>query len=152
MKLITDTRERTPLRFQHLESVPGSLQTGDYSIQGLEHLFSIERKSIADLVQSVTSERKRFERELHRLRGFHFKRLLVIGSEQEIKEGKYFSKANPKAVLHSVYAMEARYDIPLIFSPTREAAALRVERWAFWYAREVQKNARRAETLHDSGY
>ncbi len=140
MKLITDTRERTPLCFQHLETVPGVLQTGDYSIQGLEHLFSVERKSIADLVQSVTRERKRFERELHRLRGFHFKRLLVIGTEQEIREGKYFSKTNPKAVLHSLYAFEARYDVPVIFVPTPEQAALIVERWAYWYAREIQKN------------
>jgi len=142
LALITDTREQNPLHFQHLEAVPGTLLTGDYSIQGLEHLFSVERKSIADLVQSVTRERKRFERELHRLRGFHFKRLLVIGTEQEIRDGNYFSKANPKAVLHSVYAFEARYDVPVIFAPTPEQAAVLVERWAYWYAREVQKNAK----------
>jgi hypothetical protein len=80
----------------------------------------------------VTRDRQRFERELHRLRGFHFKRLLVIGTEQEIRAGQYQS---------NVYAFEARYDVPVIFSPTPEQAALLVERWAYWYAREVQKNA-----------
>jgi len=143
LTLITDIREQNPLHFQHLEAVPGTLLTGDYSIQGLEHLFSVERKSIADLVQSVTRERDQFERELHRLRGFHFKRLLVIGTEQEIRDGNYSSKANPKAVFHSLYAFEARYDVPVIFVPTPEQAALLVERWAYWYAREVQKNAKR---------
>jgi len=121
MKLITDTRERAPLHFQHLEAVPGTLQTGDYSIHGLEHLFSIERKSIADL---VTRDHKRFERELHRLRGFHFKRLLIVGTEKEIRSGDYYSSANPKAVFHSLYAFEAQYDVPVIFAPTPEQAAV----------------------------
>jgi hypothetical protein len=31
--------------------------------------------------------RERFERELNRLRGFRFKRLLIIGSEREIRQG-----------------------------------------------------------------
>ncbi len=54
--IITDTREQTPLVFEHLpsEHLPserGSLQSGDYSILGLEHDFAIERKSIPDLCQ-----------------------------------------------------------------------------------------------------
>jgi hypothetical protein len=32
--------------------------------------------------------RQRFERELHRLRGFRFARLLVVGSEEEILQGQ----------------------------------------------------------------
>ena len=30
--------------------------------------------------------RVRFERELHRLRGYRFKRLLIVGSEKDIRE------------------------------------------------------------------
>ena len=39
MRLVIDTREQTPLNFQNSEAVQGTLQTGDYSVQGLEHLL-----------------------------------------------------------------------------------------------------------------
>ena len=140
--IITDTREQTPLPFSNLPTIPGTLLTGDYSIRGLEHLFSVERKTVDDLVHSVIQQRERFEKELHRLRGFHFARLLIIGTEQQIEQGHYRSQANPKAVLHSMYALEIRYSVPIVFSPTPQAAALLVERWAYWYAREICKNAK----------
>src|SRR6478752_8650758 len=82
--IIVDTREQTPLSFARLESVRGTLRTGDYSVKGLEDLFSVERKTVADLVGCCMADnRERFERELHRLRGYRFKRLLVVGSEAE---------------------------------------------------------------------
>ena len=77
----------------------GTLYTGDYSILGLEELIAIERKSIADLVACCMGEnRERFERELHRLRGFRFKRLLILGSRGEIELQRYYSRIAPKAV------------------------------------------------------
>jgi ERCC4-type nuclease len=140
-RLIIDSREQTPFQFTQLVSAKGTLQSGDYSIQGLEHLFAVERKSLDDLAGSIGTERERFERELHRLRGFRFKRLLIIGSEDAIVNHRYRSQITPKAVLHSLYAIEARYDIPVIFAPTPEAGARLIERWAVWFAREVAKDA-----------
>jgi ERCC4-type nuclease len=147
MKIIVDTREQNPLMFTRYEAVRGSLLSGDYSIAGLEHLFSIERKSIADLVQSVTTGRERFERELHRLRGFDFARLLIVGREEEVRAGHYRSTAKPKAVLHSLHAFEVRYDIPVVWADTPEDAAKLIERWGFWYARETAKNAAGLEAM-----
>jgi hypothetical protein len=43
--------------------------------------------------------RERFERELHRLRGYRFKRLFVVGSEAAILAGQYHSNIKPNAVL-----------------------------------------------------
>jgi len=92
--IVVDTREQEPLIFSRLQSVSATLITGDYSVKGLECLFAIERKSIGDLVACCMGEnRQRFERELHRLRGFRFARLLVVGSEEEILQGKYISIA-----------------------------------------------------------
>ena len=67
--IVVDTREQKPLSFQRLEAVPGTLAIGDYSIAGLEHLFAVERKTIADLVGccAPAENRSRFERELHKL-------------------------------------------------------------------------------------
>ncbi len=141
MKIIIDTREQTPLIFTRYESERGTLQSGDYSISGLTHKFAVERKSIDDLVQSVTRERERFERELHRLRGYDFKRLLIIGTEDEIINRHYHSKVNPKSILHSVNAFEVRYDIPIIWAKNATIGARYIEKWAYWYAREIQKQA-----------
>jgi DNA excision repair protein ERCC-4 len=135
--IIVDTREQTPLAFKNLPARPGTLATGDYSFVGAEELFSVERKSIPDLITSCTTERGRFERELHRLRGFRFARLLVVGSEAEILAHNYRSNAVPKAILHSLWAFEARYNVPVVFVPDIDHAAVLVERWAFWFAREV---------------
>ena len=136
--IIVDTREQDPLVFSRLQSERGTLTTGDYSIKGLETLFSIERKSVADLVSCCTGEqRQRFERELHRLRGFRFKRLLIIGSELDIQNCRYHSSIKPQSVFATLGAFEVRYDVPVVFSPTPELAAVQIERWAYWFSREV---------------
>jgi len=139
--MLVDTREQTPLLFSRLPSVRGTLTTGDYSIVGGEDLFSVERKSIPDLVASVTGERERFERELHRLRGYRFKRLLVVGTRGEVESHRYRSNASPKSVFSSVSAFEVRYDLPVVWAATPEEAAVMVEGWAWWFARELRQAA-----------
>jgi ERCC4-type nuclease len=48
--IVIDTHEIQPLSFQRLQTVRGTLTTGDYSNSGLEDLFAVERKTVADLV------------------------------------------------------------------------------------------------------
>lgn len=109
-----------------------------YSNLGMEDLFAIERKSISDLISCCMGEsRKRFERELHRLRGFRFKRLVVVGTEYQILEGNYRSNIKPQAVLGTLRAFEIRYDIPTLFFETPELAGRQIESWAFWFTREM---------------
>jgi DNA excision repair protein ERCC-4 len=140
--LIVDTREQTPLPFTRLESIPGTLTSGDYSVAGLEDLFAIERKSIGDLVGCCAgSNRERFERELHRLRGFHFARLLVVGSPDDISDGAYHSRIKPQSVWATLHAFEARFDLPVVFQPSPEVAGAWVETLAYWFAREVVLSA-----------
>jgi DNA excision repair protein ERCC-4 len=136
--IIVDTREQNSLPFSRLKTQTGTLITGDYSVAGLESLFSIERKTVVDLVGcSVGQNRDRFERELHRLRGFQFKRLLIVGSETEILKGDYRSNIKPAAVLGTLRAFEVRYNVPVVFCETAESAASRIELWAFYFAREM---------------
>jgi len=94
--IVIDSREQEPLSFSRLQCRTGTLTSGDYSVCGLEHLFAVERKTISDLVGCcVGQNRERFERELHRLCGFRFKRLVVIGTESEILQGDYRSNIKP---------------------------------------------------------
>jgi DNA excision repair protein ERCC-4 len=135
--IVIDSREQGPIVFSRLTSRRGILVTGDYSVKGLEHLFAVERKSISDLVGCcMGNNRERFERELHRLRGFRFKRLLIVGTEAQILKADYRSNIKPQAVLGTLRAFEVRYDVPVVFCETAETAASRIESWAFWYARE----------------
>ena len=71
--VIIDSREQAPLAFANLPSEVGTLDTGDYSIRGLEHLVAVERKSLDDLLGIVGRDRQRFRRELQRLRGFRYR-------------------------------------------------------------------------------
>lgn len=140
--IIIDTREQTPLAFTRLPSVTGTLTTGDYSFAGAEELFAIERKSIPDLVGCCVGEsRERFFRELHRLRGYRFKRLLIVGSREEIEAGAYRSRITPAAVLATLTTIEARFDVPVVFAATPADGAHMVEGWAWYFAREIVESA-----------
>ena len=136
-KIITDIPEQTPLLFTNLVTVLGTLTSGDYAPRGLEHIATIERKSAADLVSSVTHDRDRFERELHRLRGMHFARVIVTASRDVIAAGAYRSNANPRAVLASCDTFEVRYGVPFVFMEDDTAAALLVERWVWLVCRKI---------------
>ena len=139
-ELVVDTREQTPLEFRNIPADTGTLYTGDYSIRGFEDDFAIERKTISDLVASLTRDRDRFMRELLRLRGCAFRRLLIVGSVQDIEKGNYRSKASPRSIMASLSAIEARFYLPILFEETEDRAALRVERLAFWSWREHAKH------------
>jgi hypothetical protein len=59
-------------------------------------------KSIDDLSSCcLAGNRDRFEHKLQRLRGYRFKRLLVVGTREDIAAGRYHSRISPKAVLRS---------------------------------------------------
>ena len=146
--IIVDTREQEPLEFRRLPSRVGTLTQGDYSVAGLESDVAIERKSIPDLVGSLTSGRERFMREIDRLRGCGFGRLLIVGTEADIHSGRYRSNAKPKSILHSLYAIESR-GLPVVFTPSPCEAAALIERWAWWRSRAVLQAGNRL--LEESG-
>jgi DNA excision repair protein ERCC-4 len=149
--ILIDTREQTPLPFAHFPTERATLPTGDYSAKGIEPSFCIERKSLADLVGSLTADRARFTRELERMRGYAFRRLLVIGSRNEIERHAYRSKATPASILGSLWAFEVRYGVPVVFAATPEEGAEQIERWAFYTLRERLKEADELRRLYLTG-
>jgi ERCC4-type nuclease len=77
--VIIDTREQQPWQFtsSQINNIEHTkLDTGDYSIKGLEHLLCIERKkSVAELAGNITADR--FKNELLRMSTFKYKFLLL---------------------------------------------------------------------------
>lgn len=139
--LLVDTREQRPLQFSHLPAESATLYTGDYSVKGLEEVFAVERKSLADLAGSLTRERDRFMREMHRLRGYQFPYLLAIGDDMELSRLIAQGRLKLHQVEHSLRAIESRYGVHVERVYTEEQAARLVETWAFCAWREAMKPA-----------
>lgn len=139
--LLVDTREKKPLQFSHLPAEPATLYTGDYSVKGLEEYFAVERKSLADLAGSLTRERDRFMREMHRLRGYPCAYLLIVGDEIEMQRLIAQGRLKLHQVEHSLRAIESRYGVHVERAYTEEQAARLVETWAFCAWREAMKPA-----------
>lgn len=77
--VIRDTREQRPWGLVHTsvaEIIEHKLDTGDYSIQGLEDKLCIERKkSVSELAGNIID--KRFKNELERMAKFKYKFLIL---------------------------------------------------------------------------
>ncbi|MEW6351603.1 MAG: ERCC4 domain-containing protein [Thermodesulfobacteriota bacterium] len=133
--LIQDSREQNGYSalFQSPCIVQG-LELGDYSVAGLTDLIAVERKSLPDLLQSVTHERQRFERELKQARGLHRFFVVVESGPASILAGDYqHSKAHPNAVWATIMSWSTKY-CPFILAGTREHGARIVEGLLTQYA------------------
>jgi len=142
--IVQDSREQRG--YSELFTAPcaiGCLPTGDYSIRGLESLVSIERKSLPDLLQSLTRERERFERELYRGRALRFFAVIVECDASDILQGRFgrFSSVNPVAIWESIAAFSVRY-APFIYAGDRDTGARLCESLLMKFARECWLTAR----------
>jgi DNA excision repair protein ERCC-4 len=120
--IIRDTREQTPFNFGSWPVEEGTLQSGDYSIKHLEDSIAIERKSLPDLVGCIGRGRDRFERELHRLRGYRYAAVVVEATYREICEGNWRGQVTPAQVVGSIAAWRPRYRVDFIFADSHELA------------------------------
>jgi len=135
--IIIDTREQAPLVFGNLPTERDTLDTGDYSIRGLEHVVACERKSLPDLVACCGSERERFVRGLERLQGRRFRCVVVESTLAEIEAGDWRGKILPQVVLGSIASWSVRYGLPFFFCGDPDATARFTERWLYMAARCV---------------
>lgn len=98
------------------------LQTGDYSVLGLENVVSVERKSLDDLIGSfLTSNRDRFNSEIDRLVNFQAKALVCEGSWNDITEARYRSRMHPNAAFGSIMSLIER-GVPVVMAGSRSNA------------------------------
>jgi hypothetical protein len=69
--MVVDTREKRPYRFPGINDVVRKeLNVGDYTHEGFEDTYAVERKSLDDLATSLGAERNRFENEIRRANGW----------------------------------------------------------------------------------
>jgi ERCC4-type nuclease len=138
--VLVDTREQQPLPLManHRNWIAGerrvALKTGDYSVEGMESLLALERKSLADLVDCTVTSRERFLFCCSRLAKFRWKAILVEASYEDIKRGwdteEIQSDVHPNAVCGLLDAIEAKFGIPILLtSRHRELATERAASW-----------------------
>jgi ERCC4-type nuclease len=136
--LIEDSREQLGYASEGLfqtAHVVSCLEIGDYSLAGAEGQIAIERKSLPDLIQSLTWERTRFERELKLSRSWHRFYVVCESTPAEIFSGAYRSEATPKAIWETIAAFSIRY-CPFLFTGDRRHGAMLTESLLLKYARE----------------
>ncbi len=141
--VLVDTREQLPLPLfaNHRNWIAGerrvALKTGDYSIEGMENLLALERKSLADMVDCTVTSRQRFLLCCSRLATFRWKAILIEASYEDIKRGwdtdEIQSDVHPNAVCGLLDAIEAKFGIPILL--TSRHRDLATERAASWLSK-----------------
>lgn len=138
MKIAIDTREQLPYHFT-TPTVKAALPTGDYSVAGLEHLVSIERKSLNDLIGCLCNGRTRFEKEPARGKALDYFAIVIECSLSDIAKGSYRSRMTPAAAIQSLMAFSVRYHLPIFFVEPRSYGARITESLLLKYAKELEK-------------
>ena len=131
---IIDNREQCPLDLSPLRSVAGTLTTGDYSIQGLENIVAVERKSLGDLLGCIGQHRERFDREVMRLLAYPTRAIVIEATWADLKRGDWQSRITPAAAIGSLLGWIAQ-GVPIILTGDHERAGRYVSRLLFTAAR-----------------
>ncbi len=136
MLIRVDTREQQPLEFEHCGVVRGTISSFDYAIEGDHNAFAVERKSLADLIQSIAMQRN-FARELkkiRRARAVGMPRIFyVVEANREDVEHFDFScfkhgRVTPQFIYRQLSILEYVHDVHAIFSGDALGAARDVYR------------------------
>lgn len=136
-----DTREQKPWNLSPLPTVVGTLATGDYSVQGLEHYIAIERKSLSDLLGCIGQERERFDREVQRLLAYPVRALIVEAHWSDIEAGGWRSKITPAAAMGSLLGWIAA-GLPIVMAGDHARAGRFASRILYTAARRRYRECR----------
>jgi len=136
MLIRIDTREQQPLEFEDVATVRGTIKTGDYSLEGDQDCFAVERKSLPDLIQSLAIQ-KNFSRELKKIRraraaGFPRLFYVVEANREDIEQFNYSiftgGRVGPGFIFHQLSELEYVHDVHVVFSGDALGAARDVHR------------------------
>ncbi len=137
--IVVDTREQEPYSFdpQRFVVVRKALPAGDYSLVGHEERVAVERKSLADFVQTVIRSRRRFHEELKKLAAREFACVVVEGSMRDVLDGVYGTGAHPNAVFGAAISICVDWGVPVYFCGDRQTARQFVESYLERCARAI---------------
>lgn len=133
--VICDTREKHPFDFEEDEAFAGvthrKLDTGDYSIEGLESILIIERKASAnELLSNFLTNKERFYATLERMKGIKHKFLIVEQTCENIFNplsyhirGRFAKSSMPPAIVfENLIKVMTEYGVHVIFAGKKAKA------------------------------
>ena len=150
--MLVDTREKYPFDFSRFKNwIAGekrtALKAGDYSVEGMESLLVLERKTLTDLITTVIQQRERFFKLCEKMTKYRWRALLIEATYEDIKSpydyNTYNTFAHPNAVSGTLDALEARYGIPVIYTSLQrplaeeKAASWLSKHFAYWYLKTM---------------
>lgn len=137
--VLVDTREKSPFDFSKFsnwiaEEKRQKLDAGDYTVEGMENLLVLERKTLSDLITTLIQQRPRFLKLCEKMSQYRWRALFVQASYEDVKSpyGEY-TQAHPNAVSGTLDALEAKYEIPVIY--TSRYQELAEEKAASWLSK-----------------
>lgn len=122
--IIIDTREQHPWQFSEHTTANKKLDTGDYSIEGMENILCIERKNgIAEIANNMTEDR--FVDVIERMKTYKHAYILIecdydqlmnypIGSDVPKRVWKNI-KISPGFILKFLTELSVHHNIHIIF-------------------------------------
>ena len=121
--IIQDTREKKPWAFVATGSVGdikvSKLDTGDYSIEGMEDILMIERKaSVDEIFMNLGVQWERFEREMERAKPYKYKYLVIEATMRDVYRGSRYSKMSGRFIMARLVHLQLEYGVQVIFAGT----------------------------------
>ncbi len=121
--VLVDTREQRPWNFEEGVGVePRHLETGDYSVRGLEGRVAIERKSPEDFLETMVRRRDAFCAELRRMSSVDLRAVVVECSLERLASGEY-GHVHPEAISGWVASIIVDFRVPVYTPGPRHVAA-----------------------------
>lgn len=130
--IIIDTREQIPWEFGFHNTAKRKLDTGDYSIEGLESIIAIERKkSVSEIATNITE--KRFKDVLDRMKQYKYSFFIMefdlndvyrypIGSS--VPKHKWNQiKISPAFIIKNLLEIQLIHNIHIIYSGDSDNAS-----------------------------
>ena len=122
--IIRDTREQEGKGwiFRASSNCNGMIQrkldVGDYSIDGMENIIVVERKTIGDLWNTLvkTANYDRFLREWDRAKNHRMKYLIIEGTVADIDKGYKWSKVRPALIHAKLISLQVKHNVHVIFA------------------------------------
>lgn len=140
MRIAVDTREKKPWAFpDHVTTEPRALPFGDYSLVSSSVLAVIERKSEADLVNTLTHEADRFREELVHLAQADHGIVVVETSIPRLREENYRSAITAQEIIDRVISLSVDWNVQVVWASDRPNAAAYAQSW---FARVNKRGAK----------
>jgi len=129
--IIVDTREQQPWIFNNYTTAKRKLDTGDYSIEGLEHLLGIERKkSVSEFANNIVENR--FQDVIDRLSKLKYSFILFEFDLQDVliypvgstvpKKWWNNIKITPAFIMKNIVELQLLYNIKICFCGSSDNA------------------------------